>query len=294
MIKNDTKYIALAEEIKIFFQEGIVLSTDVIHFIDSTFSNPSISEFADIIVDESNLERESLMELIFSPDESIQVHLENSFIAGNFEKYDEKKIIDLIRTKKINTHIVFPDSRGELNIKIPDEAIATFVSKLNIHWKPDARVMASLDQMADQYLNKRNDPLKKQRAEDLKAEVTVRMRNKNVDHSKINTEVLCLFLEKADMEDSYFFNCLDFILDMASGLTDNEDGYKTLSQQKLQYCELIRKREEFDSLLAKNNPETLSLQGLNAPFINIEDIQKRITIIDRITLAVYDKIVYCI
>jgi hypothetical protein len=37
----------------------------------------------------------------------------------------------------------------------------------------------------------------------------------------------------------------------------------------------------------------LSLKGMNASFINIDDMQKRMACIDRITLAVYGEIVYC-
>ncbi|MBW1847221.1 MAG: hypothetical protein JRJ27_08800, partial [Deltaproteobacteria bacterium] len=76
-IEKESKCIVLAEKIEKIFQEGIVLSHDVLHFVDSTFSNSTIKEFGDIFTDESNLERESLIELIFSPDESMQVQLED-------------------------------------------------------------------------------------------------------------------------------------------------------------------------------------------------------------------------
>ena len=72
-----------------------------------------------------------------------------------------------------------------------------------------------------------------------------------------------------------------------------ETVYEILSERKYQYSELVLKRKEFETLLIKSNPETLSLQGISAPFIHIEDMRKRIEIIDTITLAVYGKIVYC-
>jgi len=46
------------------------------HFIDSTFSSPCINELEKIITDDSDCERDSLIELIFFPDEEIQAKLE--------------------------------------------------------------------------------------------------------------------------------------------------------------------------------------------------------------------------
>jgi len=292
-MKAKKNCIWIAEEIENFFQEGIVLGHDVLHFIDSTFLNPTIREFGDIFTDELNLERESLIELIFSPDESMQVKLEDSLSDKVFEKNDEKQITGLLCLKSLSTHIIFPSGRGKLKVNVPEEAITSFVSKLNIQWKPAAQIVITLNQITDHHLKKSDDVSQDQRIDHVKVLLMVRMRNKRVDHSGKTIKILCLFLEKADIEDTSFFNCIDYLLDMTDGLTD-DDIYETLSQRKQQYCETIRKKEEFDTLLKKSNLETLSLQGINAPFINIDDMQKRIAIIDTITLAVYGKIIYCL
>ena len=293
-MKAKKRCIWLAEKIEKFYHEGIGLSHDVLHFIDSTFSNPTIKEFGDIFTDESNLERESLIELIFSPDESMQVQLEDSLIDKVFEESDEKQITDMLCSKSLSTHIIFPDGRGQLKVNIPDEAIVSFVSKLNILWKPAAQIVKTLDQISDQYIKKYDDPSQGQRLGHIKDLLMVRMRNKRIDYSEMRTKILCLFLEKADIEGTSFFNCIDYLLDMTEGLTEDDAIYEALSQRKLQYREYIRKREEFETLLRKGNLETLSFKGISAPFINMDDMQKRIAIIDTITLAVYGKIVYCL
>lgn len=276
MVKQRTQRIIFVEKITDFFQKGIVLDPDTIHFIDSTFLNPSLNEFDDILTDESNLERESLMELVFSPDEAIQIKLEHVLIDEDFVEDDEKEIIDLLCSKKLNTDIIFPDGRGKLNITIREKSIASFVSKLNILWKPDEQILKALDHIPN------------------KTAVSVRMRNKKVDFSENKINTLCSFLEKADSNDPLFFKCLDYLLDTLDGISDMDDIYETLSQRKHQYIESIRKRQEFAELLAKSNVETLSSQGINAPFIHVDDMRKRIEIIDIITLAVYGKIVYCL
>ena len=54
----------LAEEIKKILGRGIILSSDVMHYIDSTFSNPAVSELQSILQDDSNCEKDPLMEYL--------------------------------------------------------------------------------------------------------------------------------------------------------------------------------------------------------------------------------------
>ena len=66
----------LADRILEILEEGIFLSDEVVQYIDSTFSNPSIEEFKEILQDDSNCEKDSLVELLFFPDVSLQYQLE--------------------------------------------------------------------------------------------------------------------------------------------------------------------------------------------------------------------------
>ncbi len=54
----------IADEIKKILSKGIDLSDDVVHYIDSTFSNPTVKELESILADDSNCEKDSLMELL--------------------------------------------------------------------------------------------------------------------------------------------------------------------------------------------------------------------------------------
>ena len=88
---DDRKYLLLAEKIEQIFREGFVLSDDITHYIDSTFSNPSINELEEIINDEHNCERDSLIELLFFPDDSMQVKLEEFLESEDFKRKMKKK-----------------------------------------------------------------------------------------------------------------------------------------------------------------------------------------------------------
>lgn len=271
----------------------MVLSNDVLHFIDSTFSSPTAKELMEILEDESNCERDSLIRLIISPDESMQISIEEMLIDEAVEESYLANVIDLLCAKKLKLQIVFPDGRGRLPLTVPDEGIASFVSQLNMDWNPDARILAMFDRMVHTHLTKQSYPDQRKRADHIRAAVTVRMRNKRIDYSEKKIGLLCTFLEHSDMEDDYFLKSFTFLLDILDGLNDGEDLYNAFLLRKEQYCQCIRKKESFDSLLQKSNVETLALQGNSAPFINQDDLKKRIEFMDRISLAVYGKIVYC-
>ena len=54
----------LAQELRKILGGNLIISSDVNHYIDSTFSNPTAAELQIILNDDSNCEKDSLMELL--------------------------------------------------------------------------------------------------------------------------------------------------------------------------------------------------------------------------------------
>ena len=75
-MKSENKNKQVAEKIIDILQRGLMINADTLHYIDSTFSNPSIGELEELLQDESSCETDSLIELLFFPDESVQLQLE--------------------------------------------------------------------------------------------------------------------------------------------------------------------------------------------------------------------------
>ncbi len=138
---DDKKCFLLAEKIEQIFTDGFVLSDDIMHYIDSTFSNPSINELEEIINDEHNCETDSLIELLFFPDESMQIKLEEFLESENFKKQDEEKVLSYIFDKKLLTTIRFPESEDSLKFFLPKSSAMQFLSRLNISRKLNKRLI---------------------------------------------------------------------------------------------------------------------------------------------------------
>ena len=140
----DEKCILLAERIVKILKEGIHLNSDVMHFIDSTFSSPRTNELEKIIADNSDCERDSLIELIFFPDEEIQAKLEDLLESHNYCREDENKVLDYLSSGQIESTVHLPDNKGTLSATMSYEAAGRFLTRLNIHRNIDEKISAAI------------------------------------------------------------------------------------------------------------------------------------------------------
>jgi len=269
---DDRKYLLFAEKIEQIFTYGFVLNSDIRHYIDSTFLSPSINELEEIINDEHNCERDSLIELLFFPDESMQNKLEEFLESEYFKKEDEEKVLSCILDKKLLTTIRFPESEDSLKFFLPKSSAMQFLSRLNISRKLNERLIKAIDEFV---------------SDKCKTAVKVRLRNARVEFTENKIMFLSSFFEKIKVEDNYFFKCLDFMLDFFDRLEDDSNILQSLLDKKELYFCNLQKAVKFEEMLNKNNMETLISRGVRIPHISKEDAMHNIVIIDTITLSVY-------
>ncbi len=139
----------LADEIKKILSKGIELSNDVVHYIDSTFSNPTIEELQDILHDDSNCEKDSLLELLFFPDESMQLQLEEMLECLQLGKQDEKKVLDTLCRESLQVNMRLPEDRGSVNLILPHEVALGFIARLHISKHLDGKLREVINKYAD-------------------------------------------------------------------------------------------------------------------------------------------------
>ncbi|MEA3435618.1 MAG: hypothetical protein U9R43_04075 [Thermodesulfobacteriota bacterium] len=258
-------------------REGIHLNRDVMHFINSTFSNPCINELEKIIADDFDCERDSLIELIFFPDEEIQAKLEDLLENHNYCREDEKKVLDYLSSRQIESTIHFHDNKGALIVKMPYEAAGRFLTRLNIHKKIDKRISDAIDKGV---------------SEKLKISVKVKLRNTVNEISENKIFFLCEFFEKMEDESGDFLECLDFILSFLDEAESTSDLFSVLIDKKRFYFKNLQRAEKFRQQLEKGNMETMILQGVKAPYINIDDETRKMELIDKISLSVFGRTEY--
>jgi len=268
----EKRYISLTKRIENFFQRSLTLSTDVMDYINSTFSNPSANELEKIISGDSNCENDSLLELIFSPDELIQTQLEEILETHNFQKKDEKNIVECIISQEIETKINLPDKKGSLKSALPDSVVDQFISHLNIAKNLDQQLIDAINKFV---------------SENCRNLVKVKLRNRRFDLTKNKISFICRLFEKMKDAKNEILESLDFILEFFNEKIDDADIFKSLIEKKKFYFKNIQRAEKIDRQLKKNNMETLILQGIRIPYINIDDARKKMVLIDRINRSVF-------
>ena len=274
---SEEKCHRLADEIRKILGNGVTLSSEVIHYIDSTFSNPTSSELETILQDDSNCEKDSLMELLLFPDETMQFQLEALLEDLHFQAADEKSILDDLLKGPVPVTIRFPGERGPLHLRVTEDLAGRFISRLNIskHLTPD--LLEALNHYGD---------------ENVSIRIKVKMRNSRFSPSDEKIKFLCLFFEKFNAQDNDIFECLDFVLSFLDEPTIDNDIYQTLMAKKKFHLRSLQKAKQLDTQLQQHNMETLLAQGKRVVLIDQRDARKKMRIIDRISRAVFGKTEY--
>jgi hypothetical protein len=267
----------LAEKLQKIFDDGITLSSEVIHYIDSTFSNPTITELQTILHDDSNCEKDSLMELLLFPDETMQLQLEALLERLHFQPVDEKSVLDNLLQKPVQVAIRFPGDRRLLHLRVTEDAACRFISRLDISKHLNPNLLNALNQHQEESISNR---------------IKVKLRNSRFSPTTEKIEFLCLFFEKFDSQDMDIFECLDVALSFLDEPTINDDIYKTLMAKKKFYFRSLQKAKQLDAQLQKQNVETLMARGKKVVLVDQRDARNKMRVIDRISRAVFGRTEY--
>ena len=267
----------LADSIKAIIGRGIDLSDDVVHYIDSTFSNPSIDKLQAILADDVDCEGDTLMDLLFFPDEFCQIRLEETLERCKPRREDEDRLVAYLRREPLQASFRFKDDRGTLKLQIPTEVIRPFVTRLKICKHLDAGLIESIRNYGDE-----------QNTNCFK----VKIRNSQFSSSDSKTEFLRRFFDQIGAGSNDIFECLDFILGFLDEIKADNDIYQALMAKKKFYFISLQKAQKMEARMEKHNIETLLMQGERVVLIDKTDARKKMQIIDRISRALFGKTEY--
>jgi hypothetical protein len=275
--ETEEKCNLLANKIRKILNRGITLDSDVVHYIDSTFSNPTVEELQAILHDDSNCEKDSLMELLFFPDEKMQLELEEMLENLQVEKQDENCVLEALGRESLLVRMRLPDSRGSLILELPQEVAPGFIARLHIS--------KHLEDKLREAVNKHSD-------RDAAIGYKVKIRNSRFSPGEKKIQLLCDLFEKLGPQNHDFKTCLDFVLSFLGELGDEQDMYPALMAKKRFYLHSLQKAKKMETQLQKNNLETLLSQGKRVILVDQTDARKKMLIIDRISRAIFGKTEY--
>jgi hypothetical protein len=276
-MESEEKCDRLADKIRDILGQGITLDDGVIHFIDSTFANPAVSELEAILRDDTNCEKDSLTELLFFPGESMQLQLEQLLEDFQLRREDEDKVRDALCRRPLPVTIRFPEDRGSFNLDLPEAAAPGLISRLRISKHLNRSIREAID---NHVATGERDGCK------------VKIRNAQFSPGEQAIHFLCDFFEKMAPQSHDFNDCLDFALLFLGELKEDQDIYAALMAKKRFYLRSLQIARQLETQLQKNNLETLLSQGKRVIVVDQAGARKNMLTIDRISRAVFGKTEY--
>ncbi|MBW2433754.1 MAG: hypothetical protein JRF36_09130 [Deltaproteobacteria bacterium] len=273
-MSSEDKNKQIADKIIDILRGGLVINADTQHYIDSTFAHPTIEALDALLQDESSCETESLMELLFFPDESVQLQLEDLLEDAQLQPQDEKAIRTQICIQSFQTRFDFQDGRGTLKMRVTPTHVNAFMERLNLTRSLDPEIRAAISQHVAAVLQTR---------------CKVRFRNARPIGTHRKILFLQSFFEKMKIEGDAFFEYLDFTLGFLGALDDQTDIFKGLMTYKKIYFQGLQKAAKLEKQLTKHNVETLLLGGARLANMDKAEARKNIQMIDCISLAIFGK-----
>jgi hypothetical protein len=257
----------LADRIEAIFDRGMPVTRNTCHFIDSTFGCSSVKALDAVVSDEGDCERDALLDLLFFPDETVQMGIEDLLIGYGFQKSDVLKIAALLACRNFAPIFSFSEYDQTLKIKMPAFCADQFLIRLKIWKKLDPKLSGAICRSMNEALQKKT---------------MVRLRNSRFEQTRDRVDFLCKLIEKTAADIREFWTCFDFCLALLDELPPACDIYTALRDKKKGYFRHLQKALKYEAELSRSNVETMMLKGLQGPGFDLADTRRKMTTIDHV------------
>lgn len=253
---DPTRHMDLIQWIRNELINGIVLTDDVLFFLEATFGT---RDLPGILADGDACELDSLMELLFFPDAALQERYEVRWGREIFSAQDQEKVIAALCEQPMVVHVAVPDTDITVALPVPAFAIQSLIERLNICWRPPDKLFV----------------------ENVEAKTKVQLRNARIAWHSNQVDLISRFLSKMPAAET-FASDLDFLLTIIAEMPEKCDAYGFLIDKKFFYFKSLSSAEEFERKRLTSNMEILMLSGERSAHGSIDEWRKYMHRVDRI------------
>ncbi len=268
---NDTQRDGLARIIEAL-ENGGCLTDAILDYIDAALFSPEPERLATFLSGDTDSQRDSLLDLIFYPDQAVQIDLEPLLEAARFSAQDEKQMHDRLMARATHAWVNMPDGRQLVRIQVPDFIKSQYLARLNISWQMDPHVVAAIE---------------KGLPASMRPIVKVRLRNAGICTAPGRRGFLCRFFQRMTHSDPDYLACLDLVVPLLERAGKGVEVYDLLVEHKRSLFRSLQQARRFETLLGRSNMETLMLQGVRAPHVSPDALMRHMRLIDLICLRIF-------
>jgi len=262
---------------------GVLLTDGVRDFMSATFGDDTIDTLRILLSDDSSAERDSLLDLVFFPDEPLQMAIEPVLIDHGFREKDVSRLAERLKADPAAVRLSLPGSNDTVPASMPVFVVDAFLARLNLTWQPVdvlKTALARLDAGLLAVSGKRRDG---------HIWLRVQLRNAALRQTPIQIGFLCDFFERLPLNEPDFVDKLAFMLVFLNEHGDSTNLYQALMDRKKFLFQHRLKARRAAELAARSNMETLIMTGVRSPHFDVAAAERNLALIDSIALAVFGR-----
>lgn len=263
----------LAQAVLQQLEAGIVLSREVVHYLESMIGVSTARDLEPEIESGDDAEVCSLLELIFYPDQEGQCAIEPLLETMEPAEDDINRLQQNLCEKNIHTLLIFPDNTMTKAIPVPRNSLMTYIRRLKLSRHMDDQVVSAINQ----HIADRRDVLL----------ARVMLRNSRIVFLPQVVSFLCTFFRIMPEKAQDWKASLELAIPLLESAAPDTDIYTRLMDQKRHYAEMIRRAENASEQLKQVPVEALIMRGASIATIGGDKARTRMALIDETALYVF-------
>ena len=257
---QDQKSIRIADAIFRSWENGMVLSRDVLFFMESTFGITSFQELEALIRDNSNPDRDTLLELIFYPDLSVRLAIEPLLEGQGLSQAIVSEIETILAADHEQVRISYPPGKRPVLANSCGHHITSFVRRLYLDRDIDPGIC---------------DALSRHYPEPIALECRVSIRCTNINWSGLKKQLLGRFIQNASLHGE-FVDLFEMVLGLLSDAPDRGPLEYHFMRRQQQEKDLLLDIQRFEEKRDRFSMEYLMMSRYPVPTDSIENVMKRV------------------
>ncbi|MFZ5564533.1 MAG: hypothetical protein ACOZBW_10815 [Thermodesulfobacteriota bacterium] len=266
----------LARTIRKLFETGFAVDGRAARFIDSTFGCPTREDLSALIANPESDDAAMIFDLVITPDDPARLAVEDCLARWPGAAADVQAVAGLL-PDSISTTLVFSDDRGEIPCSVPRPVVDRMVFRLNLSKPIDAQIRGAIKES----LNKPEDRLAALAA----------CRGSRMDLAGPAVPFVRAFIRRWPGNDMpLFFLHLRLLLHVLERPGADSDLFAALAAEQAACLQTLFRAARLEKQLARNNMETLMLQGSRGLLAaDTGELKQRLNMLDAVCRAVFER-----
>lgn len=249
------------------WEKGLVLSPTTLSFLDSSFGMATATALGEALSDQEFPEREMILEMILFPEPDLRLALEPLLGPGGLGQKAEAEITRRLIHDHPVLRLIHPDQEAPLEVCVPPDQAATFVSRLFLTRTLDPEICEALEKCAA--------PMEA-------LSFRILLRTLNNDFKKEKIRFMLRFIQSSRNLSSIFTQVFELFVRILGEAPDSGNYEDWFVQRREQEKNRLRSILRFEEKRDRYPMEYLMLSRYPIPHESLEVVSQRMEKLDLI------------